>query len=144
MSLATVAWLVHELRSPYGPSWPKILFTAGVAIMYGFGPVASATAFLVATSFSHAFEYFAICGFALQNKARNHKEDVPLLSFPARHIVLYTVLLIAVMSVFHKLLNDISPYLYFLFIYSTSFMHFVYDGMIWKLRRPRVAAEVRA
>jgi len=142
--LLTLIWLVHELRAPNGPCIPKILFTAGVAIMYGFGPVASATAFLVATSFSHAFEYFAICGFALQNKARNHKEDVPLLSFPARHIVLYTVLLIAVMSVFHKLLNDISPYLYFLFIYSTSFMHFVYDGMIWKLRRPRVAAEVRA
>ena len=140
----TLIWLVHECRAPNGPSLPKILFTAGVAVMYGYGPIASATAFLIATSFSHAFEYFAICGLALQNKARTHEADVPLLSLPARHIVIYTVLLIAVMSVFHQALNALSPYVYFVFIYSTSFMHFVYDGMIWKLRRPRAAAEVGA
>jgi hypothetical protein len=142
--LLTLIWLVHECRAPNGPSLPKILFMAGVVVMYGYGPIASATAFLIATSFSHAFEYFAICGFAMQNKARDHGKDVPLLSLPSRHIVIYTILLIAVMSVLHEGLNALSPYVYFLFIYSTSFMHFVYDGMIWKLRRPRVAAEVRA
>lgn len=143
-TVATVAWLVHELRSPYGPSWPKILFTAGVAVMYGYGPYASTTAFLIATSFSHAFEYFAICGFSLQNKARAHASDVLLLSLPARHIVIYSILLIFGMTMFHKGLDAISPYMFYVFIYSTSFMHFVYDGMIWKLRRPRVAADVGA
>ncbi len=144
LGILTLVWFVHEFCSPNGPSLPKILFTAGVVVMYGYGPIASGTAFLIATSFSHAFEYFAICGLALQSKSRDHKTDVPLLSLPARHIVAYTILLIAVMFVFHEILHSISPYLYFLFIYSTSFMHFVYDGMIWKLRRPRVAAEVGA
>ena len=142
--ILTLVWLVHEFRSPHGANWPKILFTVGVAVMYGYGPVASTTAFLVATSFSHAFEYFAICGLSLQNKARSHAQDTPFLSLPARHIVLYTILVVLGMTVFHKGMDALSPYLFYVFIYSTSFMHFVYDGMIWRLRRPRVAAEVGA
>ncbi len=73
----TLIWLVHECRAPNGPSLPKILFMAGVVVMYGYGPIASATAFLIATSFSHAFEYFAICGFALQNKAQSSRGGCP-------------------------------------------------------------------
>jgi len=33
-------------------------------------------------------------------------------------------------------------WLLFFFAYGTSFAHFVLDGLIWKLRRPKVAREV--
>ena len=140
----TLVWLIHELRSPHGPSWPKILFMASVAVLYGYGPIVSATAVVIATSFSHAFEYFAICGLAVKNKARTHGEDAPLLAVAARHIVVYSVLFIAVVSGLLQGMKAVLPFAFLVFTYGTSFMHFVFDGMIWKLRRPRVAAEVGA
>ncbi len=140
----TLIWFVHECRAPNGPSLPKILFLGSVALLYGYGPIYSATAVVIATSFSHAFEYFAICGLAVKNKARIHGTDAPLLSAAARHIVIYSVLFIAVVSGLLQGLKTLLPLAYFVFIYGTSFTHFVFDGMIWKLRRPRVAAEVGA
>ena len=136
--------MVHEFRSPNGPSWPKILFMASVALLYGYGPIVSASAVVIATSFSHAFEYFAICGIAIQNKARSHGEDAPLLAVAARHIVVYSLLFIAVVSGLLQGMKALVPFGFLVFTYGTSFMHFIFDGMIWKLRRPRVAAEVGA
>ena len=142
--ILTAVWLVHEFRSPNGPSWPKILFMASVALLYGYGPIVSASAVVIATSFSHAFEYFAICGIAIQNKARSHGEDAPLLAVAARHIVVYSFLFIAVVSGLLQGMKALVPFAFLVFTYGTSFMHFIFDGMIWKLRRPRVAAEVGA
>ena len=140
----TLAWLIHEFRSPYGPHWPKILFMLSVFILYGVGPTVSTAAVLIATSFSHAAEYIALVGLSVKNKARQPVVDSPFLHKAADHIVLYTVLFIAVVSGALQLLKFVSLFVYLVFTYGTSFMHFVYDGMIWKLRRPRVAQEVGA
>jgi hypothetical protein len=99
---------------------------------------------LIATSFSHAAEYIALVGLSVKNKARQPVVDSPFLHKAADHIVLYTVLFIAVVSGALQLLKFVSLFVYLVFTYGTSFMHFVYDGMIWKLRRPRVAQEVGA
>lgn len=142
--LLTVGWLVNEFRSPHGPHWPKILFLGSVFVMYGVGPVVSTAAVLIATSFSHAAEYIALVGLSVKRKANQPYEDSPLLHRAANHIVLYIVLFIVVVSGALQGLKYVSLFAFLVFTYGTSFMHFVYDGMIWKLRRPRVAQEVGA
>lgn len=117
---------------------------ASVAVLYGLGPTVSAAAVVIATSFNHAFEYFAICGLSVQNKARTHGSAAPLLALAARHIFAYSVVFIGVVSAALYGMKMIAPFAYLVFTYGTSFMHFIYDGMIWKLRRSRVAAEVGA
>jgi hypothetical protein len=143
-TLLTIAWLLHEMWSPYDIHWPKILFVLSVVVLYGVGPKISTVAVLIATSFSHAAEYIALVGLSIQNKARTPVEESPFLHKAAEHIVLYTILFIAVVSGGLQLIKVASMFVFLVFTYGTSFMHFVYDGMIWKLRRPRVAQEVGA
>jgi len=142
--MLTIAWLFHEVGSPYKIHWPKILFMLSVLVMYGVGPIISTTAMLIATSFSHAAEYIALVGLAVKNKADYPVADSPLLHKAAAHIVIFTLLFILVVSGALQLLKYTSLFAFLVFTYGTSFMHFVYDGMIWKLRRPRVALEVGA
>lgn len=138
----TIWWFAHELRSPHGLHWPKILFVLSVFVMYGVGPTISTTAVLIATSFSHASEYIALVGLSVKNKSSQPFEDSPILHRAADHIVLYTILFIVVVAGALQALKYVSLFAFLVFTYGTSFMHFVYDGMIWKLRRPRVAQEV--
>ena len=142
VALLTIAWLVHELRSPAGVGWPKMLFLGSVVLMYGVGPALSAEAVLIATSFSHASEYIALVGLTVKNKAVASRLDSPILNRASEHIVLYTVALIAGVSVILYGMKQVSMFTYLVFTYGTSFAHFIFDGMIWKLRRPKVAREV--
>ena len=140
--VATLVWLVYEWRSPHPLNVPKVLFLLSVVFMYGVAPILSAEAMADATAFSHAAEYIVLVGLAVQNKARTGAQDAPLLSKASNHIVLHTLLFIVIVSGFLFGLKYVSMLAFLIFTYGTSFMHFIFDGMIWKLRRPRVAREV--
>jgi len=143
-SILTSVWLIHEFRSPHELHVPKILFVLSVIVLYGIGPTVSTLAVLIATSFSHAAEYIALVGLSVKCKASQPVGDSPLLHKAADHIVRYTVTFILLVSGALHALKYVSRFGFLVFTYGTSFMHFVYDGMIWKLRRPRVAQEVGA
>ena len=143
-SIVTIVWLVREFRSPGGPSWPKVLFVASVVIMYGVGPLISGAVVMISTSFSHAAEYFAVVGLAVKNKARDETADAPALVHAAKHLAVYTVLFIVAVSGLLQGMKAVLPLAFVMFTYGTSFTHYIFDGMIWKLRRPRVAHEVGA
>lgn len=138
----SIAWIIYERRNQQGLNVPKILFFLSIAFMYGVVPILSTDALFIATSFSHAAEYIALVGLSVQNKAKQKTLDSPILTRAANHIGLYIVGFIIVTSGLLYGLKWVSLPLFLVFTYGTSFMHFIYDGMIWKLRRPRVAQEV--
>lgn len=141
---ATAAWLVYEWRNPAPKNAPKLLFLASVVVMYGIIPILSADAMFIATSFSHAAEYVAIVAIAVKNKARQNARETFVFTRASEHIALYTALFIALISALLYGLKTVSLIAFLVFTYGTSFAHFIFDGMIWKLRRPRVAREVGA
>ncbi len=143
-SVVTIVWLVREFRLSDGPNWPKIVFVASIVTMYGVGPFISGAVVMISTSFSHAAEYFAIVGLAIKNKAKDETADAPVLSHAARHLGIYAVLFIAIVSGTLYGVKAFLPLTFLIFTYGTSFAHYIFDGMIWKLRRPRVAQEVGA
>ena len=143
----TIAWLIYELRSNQ-INWPKLLFVASVVFMYGIVPILSTDALFIATSFSHSAEYIALVALTVYNKSKRDAFESPILTRAGHHIIPYTAGFIVVVSALLYGLKSLSfalalP-LFLVFTYGTSFMHFIYDGMIWKLRRPRVAHEVGA
>lgn len=140
--LLTGAWLIYELRSPERISVSKLLFCGSVASLYGLAPILSVDAMSIAASFSHAAEYIALVGLTVKNKARTSALDSPLLSRAAGRVVLNTFLFIAAVSILLYGMKFLSMTAFLVFTYGTSFAHFVFDGMIWKLRRPKVAREV--
>lgn len=139
--LVTIAWLIYEWRGPQR-NHPKLLFLASVAFMYGVVPILSTDALFIATSFSHAAEYIALVALTVRNKARQDAFASPILTRAGNRIVPYTAGFIAVVSGALFGLKSLSLTAFLVFTYGTSFMHFIYDGMIWKLRRPRVARAV--
>lgn len=138
----SIAWLVYEWRKPNTFNAPKIIFFLSIAFMYGIVPILSTDALFIATSFSHAAEYIALVGLTVQNKTQHNALDSPILTRAAKHIGLYIVAFIIITSGLLYALKMLSLQAFLVFTYGTSFMHFIYDGMIWKLRRPRVAQEV--
>ena len=140
--LVTLAWLVYEFRSTQGVSVPKLLFFASVVFLYGIGPTLSAGAIYIATSINHASEYIALVALTIKNKVRSSALDAPLLNRAATHIVRNTFLFTAVICGILYGLYAYSLFAFLFFAYGTSFAHFVLDGLIWKLRRPKVAREV--
>jgi hypothetical protein len=139
----TIAWLIYEFRNAQ-TNWPKLLFFASIVFMYGVVPILSTDALFIATSFSHAAEYIALVALTVHNKAKHDAFESPALTRAGNHIVIYTTLFMALVSGLLFGLKFLSLTLFLVFTYGTSFMHFIYDGMIWKLRRPRVAREVGA
>ena len=139
----TIAWLIYEFRNAQ-TNWPKLLFFASIVFMYGVVPILSTDALFIATSFSHAAEYIALVALTVHNKAKHDAFESPALTRAGNHIVIYTTLFMAIVSGLLFGLKFLSLTLFLVFTYGTSFMHFIYDGMIWKLRRPRVAREVGA
>jgi len=140
--LVTLAWLIYEFRSTQGVSVPKLLFFASVVFLYGIGPTLSAGAIYIATSINHASEYIALVALTIKNKVRTSALDAPLLNRAATHIVRNTFLFTAVNCGILYGLYAYSLFAFLFFAYGTSFAHFVLDGLIWKLRRPKVAREV--
>ncbi|MDA0709079.1 MAG: hypothetical protein O3B73_02585 [bacterium] len=141
-SLITCVWLAYEFLNPEQKNWPKLIFLFSVVFMYGVVPILSTDALFIATSFSHAAEYIALVGFTVKNKSRQHAFESPVLARAARHILLSTAGFIIATSGMLYGLKTLSLLAFLVFTYGTSFMHFIFDGMIWKLRRPRVAQEV--
>lgn len=140
--LLTGAWLVYELRSPERISLPKLLFFGSVAFMLGACPILSADATAIASAFSHAAEYFALVGVMVKNKARTRTLDAPILSRVAPRVVLHIFLFILYINLLFFGIKALSVMLFQVLAYGSSFMHYIYDGMIWRIRRPRVAQEV--
>jgi len=140
----TVLWLVHEFRSPGRPSVPKLLFLGSVIFLYGIGPTLSAGAIYIATSVNHASEYIALVALTILNKDRVSHEDAPLLNRATGHIVRNTFLMVGALCALLYVIKSLSLFFFLFFAYGTSFAHFVLDGYIWKLRRPKVAREVGA
>ena len=139
---ATLIWLIYEWRSPNPLNVPKLLFLLSVVFMYGIAPMLSADAMADSTAFSHAAEYIAIVGLTVQNKKRINAKNAPLLSLSGKHILFFTVLFLVIIS---SLLYGLKHFFFtgfLIFTYGTSFTHYIFDGMIWKLRRPSVAQEV--
>lgn len=140
--LVTLAWLFYEFRGAQSVSVPKLLFFASVVFLYGIGPTLSAGAIYIATSINHASEYIALVALTIKNKVRTSAIDAPLLNKAASHIVRNTFLFTAVICGILYGLYVWSLFIFLFFAYGTSFAHFVLDGLIWKLRRPKVAREV--
>lgn len=141
-AVLTLVWLVHELRKPDGLNLPKLLFQSSVVYLYGVGPLLAVGSLFIATSMSHAMEYIAIVGLTVKRKARTSAEDCPVLARAANHTVVNTLLFAAFICALLYGLQYVSIFAFLFFAYGTGFLHFIYDGMIWRIRRPKVAAEV--
>ena len=144
--LATIIWLKHELKAKLQlqqrlPRW-TFLFSTFVllGIFVWHGPLVGYLCFGVA----HALEYLAfVHHFGEKKYAKGDGSEAkpglasrlfskPLLSAP--------LLILSFIALYALVRGYKGTDLYVVYYITTSFLHFLYDGWIWKVRKPSVAA----
>ena len=129
------------------PSLPKLLYLSSVSALYGgilvamhFLSVKVLAASVAATGFFHSMEYLSIVTFYVKSKARSGSWGAKLLSSAAARWGVVLAGYMALMGLGTAFLNGVDPLVYALIVTPVSFMHYAYDGIIWKLRKPAVAS----
>lgn len=118
--------------------WPKNLFLLSVLLLYA----TFLYDFLVGYAifgFSHAIEYLA---FVYIFAGRKYRAREPKSSWMARAVnrqaFFFGAFLLA-MALFYWPWHSISRPTLQWYVVGSSFLHFIYDGWIWKVRDPQVA-----
>ncbi len=133
-------WLRHELRAELTmrKRLPRFFFLVStltlLAVFVVHGPIVGYLCFGVA----HALEYVAFVHHFGEQKFA-HSGSTGLTAFLMRRPLLAAPLLIGVLlTAFIVLRNSRDTDLYVTYYLGTSLVHFLFDGWIWKVRRPEV------
>jgi hypothetical protein len=135
--VALIAWARGEIRAHPSARRPRYLFLAStfalLAVFVAHGPVVGYLVFGVA----HSVEYL---GFVHHFGERKYKGTVGSVAARVLGDVRRAPLLLAPLFVAYLLLHARRFSLAYISYFSTtSALHYLYDGWIWRLRQPKVA-----
>ena len=133
----TIAYVTEELKNRDKFSIPKNLFVFSVLVLYSIFLYDLVIGFIV-FGFSHAFEYIAFVNVFVNSKYKKRPQNNSLFSKVSRKQWLYSgifTLFLAGASYAGVSFNESALGIY---ITGSSFLHFIYDGWIWKVSKPEV------
>ncbi len=119
---------------------PKSIYTLGtlgLVAMVMIDPIAGIAGYVAA----HSIEYFAI----VHTSLRTRTDDAPVARAarnPRRRVVLYGLYLTAIVAVIRVTWTPLDGKIYAFAVLFLGALHIFYDGFVWKLRRPAVAASL--
>jgi hypothetical protein len=135
---ASVVQARHELASPVNPA--KWLYQASSLLLIASIAIDPAAGFIAYVG-AHAIEYFVVVYKTTETRyGRTHDRSTVLgraAFHPAGRVACFSVVIGAAILA-HARLGG-SPYT--VVLYTVGVLHFLYDGVIWKLRKPAVAAD---
>lgn len=142
LGLAGVAWWIKgELatRMPFAARLPRLSFVASTAALLGVfvvhGPIVGYLCFGVA----HSLEYVAFVHHFGAAKFRGREATSPAAVLLSRPLLFAPVLVGGLLAAYWLLRGARATDAYAVYYTGTSALHFLYDGWIWKVRRPEVA-----
>jgi hypothetical protein len=135
-----VQWFRAERVLGATASRPKhlyVLSTLGLVVMVMINPIAGIAGYVAA----HAIEYFAV----VHRSLRTRRDDSPVAAAtrtPRRRTLTYALYFAAIAGIVVGTSNVWGgrPYAFALFFLGA--LHILYDGFVWKLRRPAVAVSL--
>ena len=135
-----VKWLRAERRLGPAASRPKhwyALGTAGLVVAVMLDPIAGVAGYVAA----HAIEYFAVVHSSLRK--RNDTSPVAAATrTPLRRGITYAAYFVAIAALVMLTRSHFDGRLYAFAVLFFGALHILYDGFVWKLRRPAVAASL--
>ena len=133
-------WLRAERRLGSASSRPKhwyALGTAGLIVAVMIDPIAGVAGYVAA----HAIEYFAV----VHSSLRKRGDAAPVARAtrtPARRAAVYALYFLAIAALISVTQAHFDGRLYAFAVLFFGALHILYDGFVWKLRRPAVAASL--
>jgi hypothetical protein len=131
-------WMQAERRLGAAASRPKhwyALGTAGLVIAVMIDPIAGVAGYVAA----HAIEYFAV----VHSSLRKRTDASPVAAATrttTRRVVTYGSYFVAIGIVVYFTKSHFDGRLYAFAVLFFGALHILYDGFVWKLRRPALAA----
>ena len=133
-------WWRAEKRLGSAASRPKhwyALGTAGLIVAVMVDPIAGVAGYVAA----HAIEYFAVVHTSLRKRADSAPVAMATRS-PGRRAGVYVAYFLAIGVVVFLTRSHFDGRLYAFAVLFLGALHILYDGFVWKLRRPAVAASL--
>ncbi len=135
-AVLTVLYVREELATPRF-SWPKILYALSILMIFGTFYIDVRVGYAVFT-FSHAVEYIAFVNAYAGKKYRQRPARSSFMARAVRHQVAAMAAYAVVMLLAFWALRVETPVALNVYITGSSFLHFIYDGWIWKTSDPAV------
>ncbi|MDC0716001.1 hypothetical protein [Nannocystis bainbridge] len=134
-------WLAHELRAPATPGQraPRLAMMASTLLLFAVflihGPVVGYLCFGTA----HAVEYMAfVHHFGTKKYGRGERRGAAARVLGDARLAV-PALAGGLLLVFWLIQGQRRTDVYLVYYTATSWLHFLYDGWIWKVRRPELA-----
>lgn len=133
----TLIYVYGEFKNRAFISIPKNVFVFSTLLLYSVFFYDLVVGYVV-FGFSHAIEYIAFVNIFVGAKYRKRPESNSLFSRVSRKQWLYSGLFSVVIVVLSLVGMKIDQNAFLIYIVGSSFLHFIYDGLIWKVRQPEV------
>ena len=133
----TGIYIIQEFRNRARISLPKNLYVISVLVLYAV-ILNDLLVGYIAFAFSHGLEYIAFVNMYVKRKYQKRPEAVSLLARASRRLWLYSGMFSITVVAFSLLGMYFGYSAFAVYIVATSFLHFLYDSWIWKIRRPDV------
>ncbi len=135
--VVSVLYIKGEWEERRGPLAPKNIFLLSILLLYGLFARDFVTAF-ASFSFSHTVEYIAFVGLFAKKKYGDVHDTSTFLGKISKYGGWSFAFFCLAAGGIYLIWNKASAGTFGLFYISTSFLHYIYDGWIWKIRRPQV------
>lgn len=133
----TARYIIIEFKNRDKISIPKNLYVLSVLIIYATFLHSVVIGYIV-MGFSHAIEYIAFVNFFVDKKYKKNTNSTSLLARASKNLWLYSGLFAIAVVGLALTGRQIDKQAVSIYIVGTSFLHFTYDGLIWKVRKPDV------
>lgn len=133
----TIAYIYVELKNWDKISLPKNIFVFSILLLYAIFFQNLVIGFLV-FGFSHAIEYIAFVNVFVNSKYKKRPDTGSFFSRVTKKQWLYAGIFTILLAGISVAGNNYNQYILGLYITGSSFLHFIYDGWIWKVSKPEV------
>ena len=135
--LVTTIYIATEYRNRHKISIPKNLYVLSILLLYTIFLFDMVTGYIV-FAFSHGIEYIAFVNLYVKKKYRKRPMSATFLSQVSRKLWVYSGLFSLLVIALCLIGMNYDRAIFATYIVGSSFLHFLYDGWIWKLRKPGV------
>lgn len=133
----TISYAINEIRNFDKISLAKNLYVLSVLFLYSIFYYSIIVGYIV-FGFSHAIEYIAFVNIFVNSKYKKKQDSDSILAKASKKLWLYSLLFSGVVVVLSLIGMKFNENALLIYIVGSSFLHFIYDGLIWKVRRPEV------
>jgi hypothetical protein len=133
----TLLFAYQEFKNRHRLNTPKLLFVISILLLYSIFFYSLIVGYIV-FAFSHAIEYIVFVNIFVNSKYKKKPESKSIVALASKKQWVYGSLFSLGIVAICLLGIKLNENAFEIYIVGSSFLHFIYDGLIWKVRRPEV------